>query len=120
MSATAQHPWIQSLHAGLDGLETALLAGDALAVETASAQVQRVLQQAPRTADFMQPGQDALRSSLPQAAQRFGQLRQAVVRAHAQSQRAVQSLVPHAPAVGTYNAAGTGQIAPRGRAYLSA
>ncbi len=120
MSATAQHPWIQSLHAKLDGLEKALLDGDAVAVAAASTQVQQVLQQAPRTADFMQLDHDDLRSALPEAAQRFGQLRQAVVRAHAQSQRAVQSLVPHAPAMGTYGPSGSAPGTGAGKAYLSA
>jgi len=120
MSATAQHPWIQSLHAGLDGLESALLDGDAMAVEAASAQVQRVLQRAPVTTEFLQPGSD-LPDALPQAAQRFGQLRQAVVRASAQSQRAVQSLMPPGSSSGsTYSATGKGQVGPRGRTYLSA
>ena len=62
------HPWITDLQAGLDQLEKALLAGDAAAVEQASAQVQGVLQKAPKTAEFAAPG--TLRSDMLQAAHR--------------------------------------------------
>ena len=97
---TSPHPWIAALQVGLDGLEKALLQGDAPAVERASQHVQAVLKKAPRTADFGVPG-SRLRDDMQQAAHRFGLLRQAVLRAQAQSQRAVQSLLPQ-QATGTY------------------
>jgi hypothetical protein len=71
----APHPWIAALRVGLDGLEKALLQGDAAAVERASQHVQTVLKRAPRTADFGVPG-STLREDMLNAAQRFGQLRQ--------------------------------------------
>lgn len=113
------HPWIASLQAGLDRLEFALLAGDAAGVEQASADVQGVLQQAPKTAEFALVG--TLRTDMLQAAQRFGQLRQAVLRSHAQSQRAVNSLLPQQKPA-TYGSM-TGRPSPTGgagRAYLTA
>ena len=87
------HPWIASLQTGLDRLERALLDSDPDGVEKASAQVQMVLQKAPKTAEFAVPG-SSLRIDMLQAAQRFGQLRQTVLRAGAQSQRALNSLLP--------------------------
>jgi hypothetical protein len=118
--ADTPHPWIAALQKGLDQLETALLAGDAAAVEAASAQVQGVLQQAPKTAAFSAPG--SLRTDMLQAAQRFGQLRQAVLRLQAQSQRAVNSLLPQqAPA--TYGGRAAGKPFGNngaGQAYLRA
>lgn len=120
-AATASaHPWIVSLQAGLDQLEKALLEGDAIGVQVASAQVQAVLQAAPKTAEFGRPG-TSLGIDMRQAAHRFGQLRQAVLRASAQSQRAVQSLFPQkAPA--TYGPASglSSSTGGAGRAYLSA
>ena len=83
MSTTA-HPWITDLRTRLDALEAALLSGDANEVEAASAQVQANLQGAPKTADFGQAGTQ-LRADMLEQAQRFGQLRQAVMRAVAQS-----------------------------------
>lgn len=118
-SAPTPHPWIASLQAGLDRLEFSLLQGDAHGVEQASAEVQGVLQQAPKTAAFAAPG--TLRTDMQQAAQRLGQLRQAVLRSHAQSQRAVSSLLPQQKPA-TYGAL-TGRPSPTGgagRAYLSA
>jgi hypothetical protein len=114
------HPWIASLKAGLDGLEQALLQGDPEAVERASAGVQTVLQQAPKTAEFGVPG-STLRSDMQEAAQRFGQLRQAVLRASAQSQRAVRSLLPR-QVPGTYGrmAGAASSTGGAGRAFLSA
>lgn len=50
------HPWIASLQTGLDRLERALLDSDPDGVEKASAQVQMVLQKAPKTAEFAVPG----------------------------------------------------------------
>lgn len=84
------HPWIASLHGHLDGLERALLQGDALAVEQASAAVQNALRQAPRTLELR--GADA--SALQSAAQRFAQLRAATARAAAHNDRALGSLLP--------------------------
>jgi multidrug resistance efflux pump len=91
--ATNAHPWIATLQASLDTLETALLKGDAAGVEQASAAMQSVLQQAPRTPEFAVPG-NTLRYDMQNAAQRFAQLRSAVLRANAQSERAVASLLP--------------------------
>lgn len=118
-NAPKTHPWIAALQTGLDGLEVALLAGDATSVEQASAQVQGVLQNAPRTAEFAVPG--TLRIDMERAAQRFGQLRQAVLRASAQSQRAVKSILPQT-AQPTYGrmAGAPSATGGAGRAYLSA
>lgn len=92
-AATPHHPWIGSLQAELDALEAALLQGDAPGVERASAAMQAVLQQAPRTPDFTNPD-SPLRRDTHSAAQRFAQLRQAVLRASAQNERGVGSLLP--------------------------
>ncbi|WP_291008606.1 hypothetical protein [Hydrogenophaga sp.] len=117
---SAVQTWIDALQSRLDGLEYALLQGDANAVQLASAEVQVALQDAPKTREWSQPGSSVL-TDFKQAAHRFGQLRHAVLRAHAQSQRAVHSLLPQqAPA--TYGRA-MGQTASTGgagRAYLSA
>ena len=75
---SSPHPWIAALRVGLDGLEQALLKGDAPAVERASAHVQNVLQKAPPTAEFAKPG-SSLRVDMLEAAQRFSMLRQAVL-----------------------------------------
>ncbi|MGE0099267.1 MAG: hypothetical protein AB7S86_13060 [Hydrogenophaga sp.] len=91
--ANNAHPWIATLQASLDTLETALLKGDAAGVEQASAAMQSVLQQAPKTSEFAVPG-STLRHDMQNAAQRFAQLRSAVLRANAQSERAVGSLLP--------------------------
>lgn len=117
---TSPHPWIAALQVGLDGLEKALLQGDAPAVERASQHVQTVLKKAPRTADFAVPG-SRLRDDMLQAAHRFGLLRQAVLRAQAQSQRAVRSLLPQ-QAPGTYGrlAGQNSSTGGAGQAYLSA
>jgi hypothetical protein len=126
MQAPAQtlspsHPWLGQLHSGLDGLAAALLRGDALGTERASAAVQVILQRAPQNHELADAGQ-ALRADILQAAQRFAQLRQTVLRNAAQSQRAVHSLLPQA-APATYGR----QIGPAasstggaGRAYLAA
>ena len=92
-AATSQHPWIGSLQAELDALQAALLRGDASGVERASAAMQAVLQQAPRTPEFADP-ESALHRDTQSAAQRFAQLRQAVLRTSAQNERAVASLLP--------------------------
>ncbi len=114
------HPWIAALQTGLDRLEVALLAGDAPGVEAASAQVQTVLQEAPKTAEFGMPG--SLRTDMLQAAHRFGQLRQAVLRAQAQNQRALRSLMPQqAPATyGPAAAKGFASTGGAGQSYLRA
>lgn len=87
---TPAHTWIAALHGHLDGLERALLQGDAPGVERASAAVQAALQQAPRTLALR--GADA--DGLQQAAQRFTQLRAATLRAAALNERALGSLLP--------------------------
>lgn len=117
---TVIHPWIAALRVGLDGLEKALLKGDAPGVERASAHVQSVLQKAPKTAEFGVPG-STLREDMLAAAQRFAQLRQAVLRGSAQSQRAVRSLLPQ-QVPGTYGrlAGQTSSTGGAGQAYLSA
>lgn len=115
------HPWIVTLRQRLSGLETALLLGDANAVEAASAGVQAVLQQAPKTAEFGLPG-STLRPDMLQAAHHFGQLRQTVMRANAQNQRAINSLLPQTLAT-QGNTYGRGPVAAgrgAGQAYLSA
>lgn len=123
MTATAHtpHPWIAALNQGLDQLEKALLAGDAVGVATASAQVQGVLQQAPKTAAFAAEGQ--LRNDMLLSAQRFGQLRQAVLRAQAQNQRALGNLMPEQNPATYSGAAGKAYGMGRtgaGQAYLRA
>lgn len=112
------HPWILQLQGSLDALEKALLAGDPMAVEAASAQVQAQLKNAPRTAEFQAEG-STLAQDLPAAAQRFAMLRQAVLRAQAQSQRAVASLLPDAADTSVYGRPGQSSVASR-RGYLSA
>jgi hypothetical protein len=122
--AAAHHPWIAALQEALDGLERALLQNDAGGVEQASAQVQGVLQRAPKTAEFAVAG-SRLRLDMEHCAQRFGQLRQAVLRTAAHSQRAVQSLIPqktpatYGPATGRASGL-NGSTGGAGRAYLSA
>ncbi|MGV3725143.1 hypothetical protein [Hydrogenophaga sp.] len=92
-AATTSHPWIGSLQAELDALQAALLMGDAAGVERASAAMQAVLKQAPRDAALADP-ESALHRDTRIAAQRFAQLRQAVLRASAQNERALGSLLP--------------------------
>ncbi len=87
------HHWIGSLQAELDALEAALLRGDAPGIEQASAAMLAVLQQAPKTRDFADVA-SPLRRDAQTAAQRFAQLRQAVLRSNAQNERAVVSLLP--------------------------
>jgi hypothetical protein len=119
-SPTNPHPWIVSLQASLDRLETALLQGDAPGVELGSAAVQSVLRAAPRPAEFNVPG-STLRTDLQQAAQHFGRLRPAVQRASAQSERALHSLLPQqAPATYGPRAGARPSTGGAGRAYLSA
>jgi hypothetical protein len=89
------HPWLGQLHTALDSLAAALLRGDAPATEQASAAVQAILQRAPQSTEMNDGGQ-ALRADIRKVSERFAQLRQAVLRNAAQSQRAVQSLLPRA------------------------
>jgi hypothetical protein len=118
-SPAQAHPWIVALRAGLDELEKALLAGDAGAVERTSAQVQGVLQHAPKTAAFA--NFVGLRSDMLEAAQRFGRLRQAVLRLQAQNQRELRSLMPgQAPQTYGRLAGQAPSTGGAGRAYLSA
>ena len=112
------HPWILQLQGALDALEKSLLASDAIAVEAASAQAQAILGNAPRTAEFQAEG-STLAKDLPTAARRFAMLRQAVLRAQAQSQRALGSLIPEAVSTPVYGRTGQGSVSPR-RGYLSA
>jgi hypothetical protein len=120
LAHTPPHPWLLALQAGLDDLESALLQGDAEAVRLASACVQATLQQAPRTSEFTQAG-STLHADMQRAAQRFGQLRHAVLRASAQSQRAVHSLLPQqAPATYGRQPGQASATGGAGRAYLSA
>ncbi|MBL0917095.1 MAG: hypothetical protein IBJ14_00185 [Hydrogenophaga sp.] len=90
LPAQPAHTWIAQLHGHLDGLERALLQGDAPGVERGSAAVQAALQQAPRTLDLRGADADALQS----AAQRFTHLRAATLRAGALNERALGSLLP--------------------------
>jgi hypothetical protein len=119
MSTTA-HPWITELRTRLDALEAALLRGDATEVESASAQVQAVLQHAPKTAEFGQAG-GTLRSDMLEQAQRFGQLRQAVMRANGHNERALRSLMPGQAKPPTYGRPnGPSPTGGAGQAFLSA
>lgn len=113
------HPWTDSLHAELDSLEAALLAGDPTAVLHASEQVQLVLRAAPKTAEFGQPG-SSLRLDMHMAASRFGQLRQAVMRTNAKSQRALTSLLPQHAQPTYQRSAGGSALRGAGQAYLAA
>lgn len=99
--------WIAHVNGQLDGLERALLQGDAPAVEAASAAVQAALQQAPRAAELQAGPVDALRD----AARRFTQLRAAMLRAAALNERALGSLLPDHLQKPTYQ--GLGQAAAR-------
>lgn len=114
------HPWLGALQGGLDALESALLQGNADAVQGASASVQAILQRAPRTSELIQSGSPLL-ADMQRAAQRFGQLRHAVLRASAQSQRAVHSLLPQqTPATYGRQPGQLSSTGGAGRAYLSA
>ncbi len=117
--STNYHPWIGSLQVELDALEAALLRGDAPAVELASAAMQKVLLQAPPVIALGEPGSDQ-QQALLSAADRFARLRQAVLRANAQSQRAVNSLLPQHTQQPTYGRQGAASVSSAGRGYLSA
>lgn len=112
------HPWILQLQGALDTLEKSLLASDATGVEAASAQVQAILGNAPRTSEFQAEG-STLAKDLPAAARRFSMLRQAVVRTQAQSQRAVASLIPPSVDAPLYGRSGRGS-SHTSRGHLSA
>ncbi len=117
---TTAHPWIIELRTRLDALEAALLSADANEVGSASARVQTVLQHAPKTAEFGQAG-SMLRADMLGQAQRFGQLRQAVMRANGHNERALRSLMPGQAIPATYGR--TSGSMPTGRpsqAFLSA
>lgn len=119
-TTTTPHPWIGSLQVELDALEAALLRSDAAAVELASAAMQKVLQQAPRSITLAEPG-SVQQNDLLNAAERFARLRQAVLRASAQSQRAVTSLLPQHAQQPTYGRqVGAASVGGAGRAFLSA
>ncbi len=118
--STNYHPWIGSLQVELDALEAALLRGDAPAVEQASAAMQKVLMQAPPVIALGEPGSEQQQALLT-AADRFARLRQAVLRANAQSQRAVTSLLPQHTQQPTYGRqAGGSSLRGAGRGFLSA
>jgi hypothetical protein len=120
MARTAStHPWIASLQERLDGLESALLSGDAAAVEAASAQVQAAMKSAPRAADIKQRGQ-AMQADMDMAAQRLSQLRQAVVRASAQNDRVLNNLLPGQAKQPTYGRLSISTRNGPGQAFLSA
>lgn len=121
MNTPATHPWITSLQAGLDGLERALLEADPDSVERCSAHIQAVLKQAPKTAEFGVAG-SRLRHDMLQAAHRFGQLRQTVLRASAQNRRSLNTLLPSQAAQPTYGRqpGATGSTGGAGHGYLSA
>ena len=93
-------PWLTQLHEQLDALERALLQGDALAAERASAGVHVAMQQAPAL------GERADGPALQAAAQRLAQLRSAMHRAAALNQRALGSLLPDHLQQPTYQALG--------------
>lgn len=113
------HPWTDSLHTELDSLEAALLAGDPRAVVGASERVQLVLRAAPKTAAFGAPG-SSLRLDMHMAARRFGQLRQAVMRANAQGQRAMASLLPQHQQPTYQRSPAASSLRGAGQAYLAA
>ncbi|MBD3892594.1 hypothetical protein [Hydrogenophaga sp.] len=118
---TAPHAcagWLHAVQGGLDALEQALLQGDALAVEKASMALHLSLQQHPEATARALPG-STLRAEIEAAARRFAQLRQALLRASAQSQRAVASLLPQ-PLASTYGRAPGAANGGAGRTYLSA
>lgn len=114
---TDAQAWMTRLNGELDQLELQLLQGDALAVQTACARVQTTLQAGPGAAQWQAASADLVHQA-QQAALRFGRLRQGVLRAVAQNQRALQALMPEALQAPTYER--QGGIRGPGRAYLSA
>ena len=114
---TDAQAWMKRLNGELDQLEKHLLHGDALAVQATCAAVQAALQAGPGMADW-QAASPALVQQAQSAALRFGRLRQGVLRAVAQNQRALQALMPEALQAPTYDR--RGGVRGPGRAYLSA
>lgn len=114
---TNAQAWMNRLNGELDQLEKLLLLGDALAVQAQCATVQATLQASPAAAHW-QAADAALIQQAQAAALRFGRLRQGVLRAAAQNQRALQALMPEALQAPTYERR-SGVRGP-GRAYLSA
>lgn len=103
------HRWLQLLTTSLDALERSLLTNDAIGVERASAQVQSVLQQAPRPADLRLAAPEVM-TEVEAASVRFGRLRQAVLQMSARSQRGVETLFPQtAPETYGVRTGGTGR-----------
>ena len=116
-----QHPWLVQLNSVLDNLASALLRGDVRATEQASAAVQATLQRSPQAHELGRVGQ-APSDEIRRVSQRLTQLRQAVLRNAAQSQRAVRSLLPQAVPATYGRQAGPSASSTGGasRAYLSA
>jgi hypothetical protein len=114
-------PWLVQLNSALDNLASALLRGDVSATEQASAAVQATLQRAPQAHELVKAGQ-APSDEIRQVSQRLTQLRQAVLRNAAQSQRAVRSLLPQAvPATyGRQTGPSVSSTGGASRAYLAA
>lgn len=112
--------WINHLRTRLDALEEALLGGDASGVERASERVQAVLKGAPKTVEFGQ-ADSLLQADMRRQAQRFGQLRQAVLRANAHNERALRSLMPAQAKPATYGRSkGLASTGGAGQTFLSA
>jgi len=102
---TDAQAWMTRLNGELDQLELQLLQGDALAVQTVCARVQSTLQTGPAAAQWQSASADLI-AQAQQAALRFGRLRQGVLRAVAQNQRALQALMPEALQTPTYDRRG--------------
>ncbi|MEZ5704076.1 MAG: hypothetical protein R3E56_01280 [Burkholderiaceae bacterium] len=113
------HPRFAELQEQLDGLEQAVLRGDATAVETASAQVQAAMKSAPRPAEIKNWGA-TLQADMDMAALRLSQLRQTVVRASAQNDRVLNNLLPGQAKQPTYGRLSVTTRNGPGQAFLSA
>ena len=109
--------WMNRLNGDLDHLEQMLLQGHAPAVQSQCATVQATLQAHPGQTHW-QNAEAELIQQAQAAALRFGRLRQGVLRAAAQNQRALQTLMPDALHTPTYER--SGGVRGPGRAYLSA
>ncbi len=119
IASAKSHPWIVMLRAELDKLEVALLESDAHGVRDSSERINAVLQAPPPASDFKAAG-EALIDEFERSAQRFARLRQAVLRSAAQSDRAVNSLMPHRQSATYGPGMGLGKPGRPGHAYLSA
>ncbi|GAA6143273.1 hypothetical protein [Hydrogenophaga sp. 5NK40-0174] len=119
IASAKSHPWILTLRAELDKLELALLENDAHGVRDSSERINAVLQAPPPASDFKAAG-EALIDEFEKAAQRFARLRQAVLRSAAQTDRAVNSLMPHRQSATYGPGMGQGRPGGPGQAYLSA